>query len=126
MLLLVCGVFLPWVLASIVLTYERPNEIFSIILAAFGYILGFVTNLVFYLGFRPEWMYKVMWLHDATLGYLILAPFTVLSSVTALSDAHMCLLYNSEFAEVLAVVKQKHRLRQTGGLGQELRNKKVE
>ena len=34
----------------------------------------------------------------------------------------MSLLYNHEFSEVLAVAKQKHRLRQTGAFGQELRS----
>lgn len=122
MLLIICGVFLPWVITSVILNYKRPTEIFSIIVSATGYVVAFATNAVFYLGFRPQWMHTVIWLHDAALGYLILAPFVVLSSVTALSDAHMSLLYNREFSEVLAVAKQKHRLRRTGAFGQELRS----
>jgi hypothetical protein len=38
------------------------------------------------------------------LGYMILTPFVILSTFKAFSDAHMLLLYNSEFVEVLNVM----------------------
>jgi hypothetical protein len=61
----------------------------------------------------------VYWVHDAVLGYAILAPFYLLSFFRVVSDAHMFLLYNSKFVEVLnmmtfdsgvlGVIKRKDR-----------------
>jgi hypothetical protein len=54
---------------------------------------------------RPNFVYSVMWLHDYVQGYLILLPIRLLSSIRAFHDAHMRLLYNSQFAEVLRLVQ---------------------
>ena len=51
-----------------------------------------VTNATFYLlrkEQRPEWLYSVFWVHDAVLGYLILAPFYVLSAIRAINGARL-------------------------------------
>jgi hypothetical protein len=48
------------------------------------------TNTTFYLlrkEQRPEWLYSVFWVHDALLGYLILAPFYALSGIRAINGA---------------------------------------
>jgi hypothetical protein len=98
---------LAWTLTSLFLDYGKPLEVVSIYIATFGYLIAFATNAVFYMGFRPEWMFTVYWLHDALLGYMILAPFFVLSVFQAFSDAHMFLLYNSSFVEVLKTMSFK-------------------
>ena len=90
-----------WTLLSLFMNYGKPLEVMSIWLSTFGYLTAFATNAIFYMGFRPEWMFTVYWTHDAILGYLILLPFQVLSIFKAFSDAHMFLLYNSKFVEVL-------------------------
>ena len=93
--------FVAWTVAALFLDYADPLEVVAIYVATSGYLLAFTTNCVFYMGFRPSWLYSVDWAHDAALGYLILAPFFVLSMVRAFSDAHMLLLYNSEFVQVI-------------------------
>eukprot|EP01043_Picozoa_sp_COSAG02_P067817 COSAG02_NODE_11038_length_1807_cov_1.112412_1_plen_466_part_10 len=90
-----------WTVASLFIDYANPLEVVAIYVASGGYLLAFTTNCVFYMGFRPPWLYSVYWAHDAVLGYLILAPFFVLSLFHAFSDAHMLLLYNSEFVDVI-------------------------
>jgi hypothetical protein len=92
MVLIVTGLFIPWTVASLFLNYPHPGQICAIVLTTCGYLTAFVTNTIFYLGFRPQLMYTVYWMHDWILGHAILAPFRVLSSVTAMSGAHMRLL----------------------------------
>jgi hypothetical protein len=50
------------------------------------------------------------WLHDALVGYFVLTPFLILSTIGAVSDAHMFLLYNPRFVEVLNLNKFHQRL----------------
>jgi hypothetical protein len=90
-----------WIFVTLFTDYGQPLEVVSIYVASLGYLVSFVTNAVFYMGYRPEWMFLVYWVHDATLGYAILAPFYVLSVFQVIGDAHMFLLYNSKFVEVL-------------------------
>jgi hypothetical protein len=109
-----------WIIVTLFTDYGQPLEVVSVYVASFGYLISFVTNAVFYMGYRPEWLFLVYWVHDAILGYTILAPFYLLSIFPSISDAHMFLLYNRKFVEVLntmsftsdvmGVVKQKTKI----------------
>lgn len=99
--LVLFSVVIGWTVVSLFLDYGKPLEVVSIYIATFGYLIAFTTNCVFYMGFRPEWLFTVYWVHDAVVGYLILTPFVILSLFRTFSDAHMLLLYNSEFVDVL-------------------------
>ena len=99
--LVLFSVLVGWSVLSLFMDYGNPLEVVSIYVATCGYLLAFTTNAVFYMGFRPEWLYTVYWTHDAVLGYLILTPFILLSLLRTFSDGHMLVLYNSKFVEVL-------------------------
>jgi callose synthase len=86
--------------ASIYVLFERYSRPFDLLIeyfAAAGYLFAFAVNTMFYLGFRNEFIYSSYWAWDFVLGYLLLAPFYVLSYMGACSDAHMRLLYNMKF-----------------------------
>jgi len=116
-----------WSLVSLFQDYGRPLEVLAVYTASvrtqlqyqsptrsthaptshcwravpqIGYLISFVTNTTFYLGFRPSWLLSVYWIHDAILGYSILIPFKLFSILPPFSDAHMFVLYNKQFVEV--------------------------
>ena len=83
---------------SVATTYDKPFELFAVIVCSSVYTTAFVTNTTFYLvrkEQRPEWLYSVMWFHDFILGFTILIPIQILSSVKLFNDAHMRLLCKS-------------------------------
>lgn len=115
--LVLISVVIGWTVVSLFMDYGKPLEVVAIYISTFGYLIAFTTNCVFYMGFRPEWLFTVYWVHDAVVGYLILTPFVICSLFRTISDAHMLLLYNQKFvavlstmtfdAEVLDVIKRK-------------------
>lgn len=84
----------------------------QVYVTSIGYVVAFTTNALFFMGFRFSLIYDIYWLHDAVLGYGIQIPIYILSVISAFSDAHMFLLYNSKFVEVLSNMRFRVRVRQ--------------
>jgi callose synthase len=77
--------------------YSHPVDLLFEYFAAAGYVYAFVVNTLYYMGYRSEFIYSSYWMWDFVLGYVLIAPFYIMSYLGACSDAHMRLLYNMTF-----------------------------
>merc|ERR1711871_174901 len=85
---------------AVYVLYQKHAHPFDLLVkytAAAGYTFAFAANTLFYLGYRGEFIYAAYWAWDLVLGYVLIAPFYILSYLGACSDAHMRLLYNMTF-----------------------------